>query len=317
MSENQPVVSVITPCYNSARFVGETVASLQAQLFSAWEQIVIDDGSDDFPETVLEPISKSDARVRFVHKKNGGVSSARNAGLVCLSETSQYLLFLDADDCLEPSFFTEMTQYLDAHPHVSVVYCDPIFINESGEAMMVSSQSQGRNSLRFVPTRYGVRTVPDDEPETPFCSVFTLTTIIPSLALFRRSVFEQTPGWDENFGHVCEDTDLLLQMTLHGEIHYLPRPLMRYRRHSGQSTANIERIGSQGEKLYKKWADTSHLTSEQKQIVQDAIKFREGKFAAYKGVSQGAEHFRHGRIIPAVRFWGGAAKRWVRAVCTG
>ena len=314
MSENPqhsvgPLVSVITPCYNSARYIGETVRSVQAQTLPDWEQIVVDDGSSDRPETVVAPLT-SDTRVRFVQKNNGGVASARNAGFRAASKTSRYLVFLDADDCLEPTFLSEMTAYMDAHPTVGMGYCDPVFIDENSNPMHVTPQSQGWMTRRLAPSRWGVRRVDENEPQTPFFSIFSLTTIIPSLVMMRRSVYEETPGWDEAFGHIYEDTDMFLQLALRSDVYHIARPLLRYRRHSTQSTTDPIRVVRQEEKLFQKWAHLDNLTPEQVRTVQAALAFRNGRFAAYTGWQVGINYLRRGQVAQAGRFLGGAAKRW-------
>lgn len=93
-------VSVVMPCYQSAQTLTKSVRSVQAQTIGDWELIAVDDGSRDDTLNVLNTLAGEDARIRVIHQENGGVSSARNAGM----DTAQgeWVFFLDADDLLTP-----------------------------------------------------------------------------------------------------------------------------------------------------------------------------------------------------------------------
>lgn len=95
-----PKVSIIVPVYNAEAFVGECVESVLAQSFADWELLLIDDGSRDGSAGICRSFADADSRVTLVEKPNGGVSSARNAGLELAS--GDYVFFLDADDELYP-----------------------------------------------------------------------------------------------------------------------------------------------------------------------------------------------------------------------
>ena len=76
-----PKVSVIVPCYNQAQFLAETLDSVLAQTHENWECIIVNDGSTDNTETVAMDYCDRDKRFVYLKKENGGLSSARNAGL--------------------------------------------------------------------------------------------------------------------------------------------------------------------------------------------------------------------------------------------
>ena len=98
---NPPLVSVITPAYNAARFIGETIASVQSQTFHDWEMLVADDGSRDETQAVVERIAAIDRRIILIRlQRNEGSAAARNAALS--HARGRYLCFLDADDLWLP-----------------------------------------------------------------------------------------------------------------------------------------------------------------------------------------------------------------------
>ena len=89
-------LSFIIPCYNVEKFVGECLTSVLAQTDSEWEAVCVDDGSTDKTGAILNKFAEKDSRIKVVHKMNGGLSSARNAGLAVA--TGEWLFYLDADD---------------------------------------------------------------------------------------------------------------------------------------------------------------------------------------------------------------------------
>lgn len=76
-----PVVSIIVPVYNAEKFLNRCIDSVLAQSFTDWELLLIDDGSKDASGKICDEYVTKDSRIRVFHKKNGGVSSARNLGL--------------------------------------------------------------------------------------------------------------------------------------------------------------------------------------------------------------------------------------------
>ncbi|WP_281298288.1 glycosyltransferase family 2 protein [Flavobacterium limnophilum] len=95
---NKPLVSVIVPCYNQAQFLDDALQSVLAQTYTNWECIIVNDGSPDDTEEVAKRWLAKDARFQYVYKENGGLSSARNAGLDFAK--GAYIQFLDSDDYL-------------------------------------------------------------------------------------------------------------------------------------------------------------------------------------------------------------------------
>ena len=168
---SNPKVSIIMPCYQSAETVARTVKSVQAQTENSWELIAVNDGSRDETGAVLDRLAEDEARMRVIHKENGGVSSARNAGLdVSLGD---WVFFLDADDLLTP----------DALEHLLAMTDD--------EKDVVC----GAYLMRYVDE--------GDREETYTCADGDLQTVLESLIrgdsalnsmcvrLYRRSVIEQ------------------------------------------------------------------------------------------------------------------------------
>lgn len=93
---------MIVPVYNVERWLKRCVRSICAQTYDALEIILVDDGSTDSSGQMCDEFAAEDARIRVIHKENGGLSDARNAGITCAS--GEYIGFVDSDDWIEPGF---------------------------------------------------------------------------------------------------------------------------------------------------------------------------------------------------------------------
>lgn len=102
------LVSVIVPVYNAKAYLDECLLSLLGQTYENTEILLVDDGSTDCSGTICDAYAAKDARIKTLHKENGGASSARNAGL--REATGDYIYFLDSDDHIEPTLLEKLLQ---------------------------------------------------------------------------------------------------------------------------------------------------------------------------------------------------------------
>ncbi|MCR5164819.1 MAG: glycosyltransferase [Thermoguttaceae bacterium] len=101
MSTNAPKVSIIVPVYNVEKYLRECLDSICGQTMREIEIICVDDGATDSSGAILDEYAARDARIQVIHKQNGGLASARNAGMK--SMTGKYVLFVDSDDYISPT----------------------------------------------------------------------------------------------------------------------------------------------------------------------------------------------------------------------
>lgn len=94
-----PLVSIIVPVYNVEKYLSECLNSLIAQSYREIEIVTVDDGSTDESGKICDEYEKQDQRIRVIHKKNGGVVSARNDGIYAAK--GEYITFVDADDTID------------------------------------------------------------------------------------------------------------------------------------------------------------------------------------------------------------------------
>ncbi|MGC4429860.1 glycosyltransferase family 2 protein [Streptococcus suis] len=99
---NKPLISIIVPVYNVENYLDECIQTVLAQTYSNWELLLINDGSTDSSGTICDDYAKGDERIRVIHKNNGGLSDARNAGID--NCTGEYITFLDSDDGIREDF---------------------------------------------------------------------------------------------------------------------------------------------------------------------------------------------------------------------
>ena len=93
---NNPLISIVMPCYQNGATLSRTVGSIKAQTYQNWELIAVDDGSADDTLAVLQCLALDEPRMCVIHQENGGVSAARNAGMD--AARGEWLFFIDADD---------------------------------------------------------------------------------------------------------------------------------------------------------------------------------------------------------------------------
>ena len=134
----QPLVSIIIPAYNYGHLIGQTLDSLAAQTYQAWECVVVDDGSTDDTRSVVEAYAACDPRIRYVRQENLKLAAARNNGV--RHSAGDYFQFLDADDLIEPRKFERQVEYLERHPHVDIVYSGVRFFSTEGEGELKHSR---------------------------------------------------------------------------------------------------------------------------------------------------------------------------------
>lgn len=104
--DREESISVIVPVYNVEKFLARCVDSILSQTYEDLEVILVDDGAKDASGRICDEYAEKDSRVKVIHKENGGLSSARNAGID--AATGTYLAFVDSDDWIEPEAYQHM-----------------------------------------------------------------------------------------------------------------------------------------------------------------------------------------------------------------
>lgn len=126
----QPLISVIVPVYNVEKYLKKCVDSILAQTYANLEIILVDDGSPDNCPAICDEYSKKDSRIVVIHKENGGLSDARNAGLEIAR--GEYIGFVDSDDYIAPEMY-EVLLFTAQKNDADIALCNYIRVNEDYE----------------------------------------------------------------------------------------------------------------------------------------------------------------------------------------
>ncbi len=127
------LASIITPCYNGAKYISQTIDSVLAQTYENWEMIIIDDGSKDNSEEIVRAYMEKDSRIKFLQQANAGSAAARNNGI--RSAEGQYIALLDADDLWEPEFLESQIAFMK-EKGASCVYSSYRCIDENSKEIL-------------------------------------------------------------------------------------------------------------------------------------------------------------------------------------
>lgn len=131
-----PKVSVIMPVYGVENYVGKAIESIQNQTFTDFEFLIVDDGTKDRSGIICDEYAAKDARLKVIHKENGGAPSARNAAMKIA--TGDYYYFLDSDDWAEPTMLADMValaeethaQLVVAGFYIDTYYSDTEYVTQ-------------------------------------------------------------------------------------------------------------------------------------------------------------------------------------------
>lgn len=212
------LVSVIVPVYNVEEYLGRCVDSILCQTYGNLEVILVDDGARDSSGSICDAYAEKDPRVRVIHKENGGLSSARNAGIDIAS--GAFLEFVDSDDWLEPDAVEAMLRLALTH-QVELVL---------GGRWDVSAKT-GQKKRGLCPPRQEVIT-----GEDLVGRIFRWENCDSSACdkLFARRLFRQVRFPQ---GMVCEDVPIMYNIVLDaGRVALLDRPIYNYYHRSGSIT---------------------------------------------------------------------------------
>ncbi len=152
---NEPLVSVIMPVYNSEEYVSHAVESVLAQSYRALELILVDDGSSDGSGAVCDGYAEKDERVQVIHKPNGGICNARNAGLDVARGT--YVAFCDNDDVYLPGLLEDNVRVAEEGRKDAVRFLREHLIVLDGEVVRREVIGEGKGALDVTDATIGGR----------------------------------------------------------------------------------------------------------------------------------------------------------------
>lgn len=291
-----PVVSVIIPAYNTARYIGEALDSVFDQTFRDCEVIVVNDGSPDTAdlEAVLQ---KYGNQIRYFKQENRGPASARNTGM--RHAKGQFLVFLDGDDIWLPDFLTDMLDFLEKNPFIDMACADCVYF---GDPKWEGTSWQSLHPL-----------------ESPV----TFEKLLPThggacmfVALLRKDTVLKVGFFDEEL-RILEDYHYWMRLVYHGgKLAYVPRILGKRRMHPGSLTYKGEILPYAVDALQRLSAIIAPGTTEAS-LVQKELAFTRSRLALREGKRKLVAHDYEGARKHLSEAYTAVPSRKIRFVLVG
>jgi glycosyltransferase involved in cell wall biosynthesis len=268
-----PQVSVVVPAYNAERFLARTVESVRAQTFSSWELIVVDDGSSDATSAIARQSAAGDERITLHQQTNAGVAAARNAGLSVASANACAIMFLDADDVLDPAAVEILYTLLGAHPTAVGVHGQARFIASDGLSIRQGeAEAWGRDRHALVDGR--IVDWPVHLPTTLGVFVLGNRVITPGCVLLRRQPVQSVGGFDQDPGATAaEDYGLWLRLACLGDFLFVDQTIVSYRIHDRNASNNLTRMDAARWHIQRKLANSPEITGEQRRHITLGLRY--------------------------------------------
>jgi glycosyltransferase involved in cell wall biosynthesis len=215
---SSPKVSVVMPTYNAAAYLYESIGSILSQTFRDFEFIIVNDGSSDDTNSILDRYQKSDKRIRVYHQENQGMIAALNRG--CRLARGQYIARMDADDVSFASRLEKQVEYIEKHPHIEIL---------------------GTWICRLKNESPAGTWCPPTNPTTLKWNLFFGVPVAGPSVLMRREVIEKINFYRPDAVH-AEDVDLWLRASAVTEFGNVPEVLYKYRVWNGSTSQTDQQI---------------------------------------------------------------------------
>jgi len=214
MKFNNKLVSIIIPCYNDAQYIEQSINSALNQTYPNKEVIVVDDGSNVETKAMLKKLESQIKKL--ITQENRGQSTARNVGIN--EAKGDYILVLDSDDFLEPTFSEKAITVFESKNNIKLVSC---FVNKF---------TDDKNKFVYKSTG-GV------------LKEFLLNNQVSGGCMFLKSDFEKINGYDESMRKGYEDWEFYIRLLQGGgEAFVIQEPLFNYRLRKDSTTSKANEI---------------------------------------------------------------------------
>jgi glycosyltransferase involved in cell wall biosynthesis len=240
-----PTVSVIIHTFNNEKFIAETIESVLKQTYNDYEIIVVDDGSEDGTRDALLPYMQD---IRYHYKENGGIASAKNAG-ISLSK-AEFIAFLDHDDLWVPDKLKIQMEYFSANPQVGLVYAKYTSFRDGKE-------------LRTKPEKGYSGWI--------FKELLSKSFIQTSTVVVKRECLNAVGPYDESFT-LGDEYDMFLRVAKRFQCGFVDKELTRYRVHETNASKNDFLFGKENLDVFKKiYNNFTDLDGKEKKILRKRI----------------------------------------------
>lgn len=303
-------ISIIIPAYNSEDFLAATIESVLAQTRTDWELLIIDDGSTDGTFSIAACYAARDRRIRALRQANAGCAAARNRGVAEVAPGAEYVAFLDHDDLFEPDALQVLAGALEGHPEAVAAHGLARYIDASGRAIRAGeAETWCRSRVGMV----GNRAVawPLDAPTTLAVLLTGIRILTPGQGLMRRSALDQVGPVDPSL--YSADWDHWLRLAVRGDIGFVDRVVVSYRRHEGNMSRQHKAVADSIHHIRRKLLTSPELSEEQRRVATAACVHAQ-RFNAGLRLAWAQDHLAHGRIRDAAKQLRHAARYYYRYI---
>lgn len=240
-----PTVSVIIHTYNNEKFIAETIDSVLKQTYKDYEIIVVDDGSKDGTRDALLPYMQ---KIRYHYKENGGIASAKNAGINL--SNAEFIAFLDHDDLWVPDKLKIQMEYFDVHPQVGLVYAKYTSFRDDKE-------------LRTKPEKGYSGWI--------FKNLLSKSIVQTSTVVVKRECLNAVGPYDESF-KLADEYDMFLRVAKRFQCGFVDKVLTKYRVHDMNASKNDLLFDKENLRVFKKvYNGYTDLDEKEKKILRKRI----------------------------------------------
>lgn len=213
MAENNLLVSVVMPAYNSEKYISEAIESVLNQTFKDFEFIIIDDGSTDKTWEIIQEYAKKDERIiAFKNEKNLNNYATRNKGIKI--SKGKYIVWQDSDDISFPERLQKQVDFMEKNIEVGIC----------GSYMQVFTDEKDLNIRKY--------SIDDKDLRK---DIFKFSPIAQPAAIIRKSCYEKVGYYDDRFD-ATQDLDMTFRIGNEFKLANIPEVLIRYRVHPDSVT---------------------------------------------------------------------------------
>jgi glycosyltransferase involved in cell wall biosynthesis len=241
-TENEVLVSIITPCYNAERYIGEAIDSVLNQSYQRFELIIINDGSTDNSENIIKKYQERDNRIKLIQQTNCGVAASRNKGMEIAK--GEYIAFLDADDVWKEENLKIKIETLQSSTDIHWVFSDIYLADENLNKFQITEGGSDKNVLKSLLSRSGD------------------VIHAPSNLVIKKECIRNTGIRFDLRLPPSEDLDFCIQLASCGfNAKRIARPLLIYRVLKNSLSRNLKTLEAGNLLIYKKHSDSELFRS--------------------------------------------------------
>lgn len=276
------IVSIIMPCYNASRFIGEAIQSVQSQSFVDWELLVVDDGSMDESVSVVQKYAQNDTRIKLIRQPNSGACRARNNGIE--KAQGKFIKFLDADDLLEQECLATQVKQISQLGYRQIPFGDYYNVDENGKVISTycfnKSEELAKDQVYFF---------------------FSEWRILITAPLHRTALLREICGFNESLRR-GQESDMHLRLAL-ADVEFIYMPCMTFSYRDNHAPTRISQNYQEGTPALRQYRiQRSHICEQLFLKKYGKIPTKYNQFFSDSWFSVARENFANGNVEQGLQY---------------